>query len=103
LGDFRVICHEKERVDSFFTGKTLDTTKPKTSIRAQIPRRYNRLVGAAKFFGQVFWSCTNRVVAAFIALEEDFRYTEDPFRRNSMSIPAIACERKEAKAILLFF
>jgi hypothetical protein len=47
---FNIIGHEKERLDSVFHRNILDVTDLKTSIRAHIPRRYNRVLGAAKIF-----------------------------------------------------
>jgi hypothetical protein len=40
-------------------------------------------------------------VATFASIG-DFRYTEDPFRPNSMSIQAITCERKGRKQFSYF-
>ena len=91
----------KERLDSVFHRNTLDLTELKISIRAHIPRRYNRVLGAAKIFRQAFGDASVGGTAS-IASKGDSRYTESPFRPSSMSIPAITCERKGAKAILLF-
>jgi hypothetical protein len=102
LGDFSVIRHEKERRDSFFDEILLDIVGLKTNIRAHnVLDATIEYLGPPKFSRQAFWSApVSRT--AFIASRKDYRYTKTPFRPNSMSIPAITCERKGAKAILLF-
>jgi hypothetical protein len=66
---------KKERLDSVFHRNTLDVTELKTSIRAHIPRRYNRVLGAAKIFSPGALVTHQWVVAAFIASRRDCRYT----------------------------
>jgi hypothetical protein len=60
------------------------------------------VLGAAKIFSPSVLVAHQPVVAASIASKGDSGYTERPFHPNSMSIAAITCERKGAKAILLF-
>jgi hypothetical protein len=66
----------KERLDSVFHRNTLDLTELKISIRAHIPRRYNRVLEAAKIFSPSVLDHASVVTAAFIASRGDCRYTK---------------------------
>jgi hypothetical protein len=85
-----------------FRRNMLDLAGRKPNIRAHdVPDATIECLEPPKFFRQAFGDASVGG-ADSIASKGDSRYTERPFRPNSMSIPAITCERKGAKAILLF-